>query len=88
LGNDVIEESTGYKTESSCSGDPIQGNENLVWAPNWGHPFEYAEAGFNAVDKAATSNAGQPKGVIRQALVNALKTLARQYINGKWRPKP
>jgi hypothetical protein len=60
--------------------DPYLGRENLAWAPNWGHPDQYALDVLAAL-RRADQNVGT-----RQAIINTLRRMARDYIAGRWRP--
>ena len=60
--------------------DPFFDQENLVWAPNWGHSDQYAAdvlAALKEADEVGT----------REAVVAALQKLAKDYNKGRWRPK-
>src|SRR5260370_34222474 len=60
--------------------DPFYGKENLIWAPNIGHTDKYASAVRDAL-KQADRQFGT-----RQAIVDALKDVGKQFREGKWAP--
>jgi hypothetical protein len=65
----------------------LDSQQNLVWAPNWGHPDTYAEAVYNTLNDIVVDNTGSSKEAIKALLITALQGLARQYNAGDWRPK-
>jgi hypothetical protein len=64
--------------------NPYTARENLVWAPNWGHPDNYAEDVRDALKKAVAT--GGTYAEIRQRIIKTLAALADDYVIGTWRP--
>jgi hypothetical protein len=61
--------------------DPIDGRENLFWAPTWGHPSQISRDMAKKIYEI--SNDGEWN---HAAAADMLKDFAISYIKGKWRP--
>ncbi len=59
--------------------NPFFGKENLVWAPNWNHTTEYANAVLDALEKA-------DKIGNKDAIMDALTKVAKEFIRGAFNP--
>lgn len=56
--------------------DPLEGQENMIWAPNWGHKDQMAVDIRDRL-KAADESGGDIKEVLEGA--------GRDYLAGLWR---
>jgi hypothetical protein len=57
--------------------DPFYGQENLFWAPNKGHSIDVMRVVHRKIEEAHTNE------YTRDSIVEALKTLATDFIDGK-----